>query len=405
MKKITAIILATILIINGIVLMCLPASAESLDDNLVIHYDFKGDTLEEALTDKSVNGNVKDNLGVKSGATDTVADICTWDKENGTITNDKLQGRSVQAANSEDIRCLATRNATIFMRFKVQQFDDTNNTYLFSMRANWTNWSGLSLYVSANYRAIFANCYWNAGSGVQNYFFTPNYLVQDEDVYVNVALTIEPVDGQSYASVTAYYCFGEPTGTKDWIKGNSRNINVNNNGTANSPLSFFAMPAEQAGSGIVTFDDFRLYNKTLTPDEISSIFVSDTFDTIHTVGVQKKAGTAANTTDVRFLAITDYLEADAVGFKVEASYKDGGVLKTMSTPKFYESNKVYKSVVAMGSSVSAESLGGKYIVALVILGIPDSYTDVTFTVTPYRLYGDAKIYGDTVTVALDDIAF
>ena len=40
-----------------------------------------------------------------------------------------------------------------------------------------------------------------------------------------------------------------------------------------------------------------------------------------------------------------------------------------------------------------------------ILGIPDSYTDVTFTVTPYRLYGDAKIYGDTVTVALDDIAF
>ncbi len=183
------------------------------------------------------------------------------------------------------------------------------------------------------------------------------------------------------------------------------NLKIKTNGTANSPLSFFAMPAEQAGSGIVTFDDFRLYNKTLTPDEISSIFVSDTFDTIHTVGVQKKAGTAANTTDVRFLAITDYLEADAVGFKVEASYKDGGVLKTMSTPKFYESNKVYKSVVAMGSSVSAESLGGKYIVALVILGIPDSYTDVTFTVTPYRLYGDAKIYGDKVTVALDDIAF
>lgn len=405
MKKITAIILATILIINGIVLMCLPASAESLDDNLVIHYDFKGDTLEEALTDKSVNGNVKDNLGVKSGATDTVADICTWDKENGTITNDKLQGRSVQAANSEDIRCLATKNATIFMRFKVQQFDGTNNTYLFNMRANWGNGSGLSLYVSDNSRAIFANCYWNASSGVKNYFFTPNYLVQDEDVYVNVALTIEPVDDQTFASVTAYYCFAEPTGTEDWIKGDSRNINVNNNGTANSPLSFFAMPAEQAGGGIVTFDDFRLYNKTLTPDEISSIFVSDTFDTIHTVGFQKKAGTVANTTDVRLLAITDYLEADAVGFKVEASYKDGGVLKTMSTPKFYESNKVYKSVMAMGSPVSAESLGGKYIVALVILGIPDSYTDVTFTVTPYRLYGDAKIYGDTVTVALDDIAF
>lgn len=411
LKKLTALALA-LFTVSGIAVSGLGVSAEdastteSLDSYLVTHYDFKGETLEEALTDKALAGSVKDNLTVKNGATDTVADICTWDSVKGTLTNDKKQARVVQAANSADIQAIANGNATVMLRYQLKQFDTSGaNAPLFNMRSSFTPANtGLSLYVSNN-RQFFSNCCNNSTNKVANYFYTDQQTITETDVYMNVALVIGETDSNGLASVDLYYCYGEPVSTTDWTKGKTQSIYVGCNGSKTSPFGLFTMPGESnTPTSIVTYDDIRIYNRALTLQQVNSVFVENSFDTVHAVGVQKKVN-ADKTTDVRFLAVTDTLDADAVGFRVDCSYKDStGQTVTMPAPKDYQTTTVYQSVLAAGSTVSATTYNSSYIAALVVSGIPEAYTDVTFTVTPYRLIGETKIWGDTVTVALSDLS-
>ena len=76
MKKILAFIL-TVCTVASLAALQFPVSAgaEDINDHLVVHYDFEGETLEERLSDKAPVGtpdnleewasNAKDNVGGK----------------------------------------------------------------------------------------------------------------------------------------------------------------------------------------------------------------------------------------------------------------------------------------------------------------------------------------------------
>lgn len=95
----------------------------------------------------------------------------------------------------------------------------------------------------------------------------------------------------------------------------------------------------------------------------------------------------ATTTSVRIVAVIDSLDFSEVGFKIAAKYTDAdGVEHVGQNTLDKSSNTVYTAITAAGDTVTAEELGGKYIVAIVVNDVPigDGIT-VTFDVTPYTV--------------------
>ena len=90
---------------------------------------------------------------------------------------------------------------------------------------------------------------------------------------------------------------------------------------------------------------------------------------------------------IRFLATVDTLYYSEIGFIVEAN----GVTKEISA------NKVFSSVMANGSTVTAKDEGGRYLTALVVKDITET---VTFRVTPYVVF-----FGERLVGASSEITF
>ena len=62
MKKLLSVILALLLFMSFSIMMVTSVSAGEVEDSLVIHYDFEGDTIEEKLKDKATAGQASDDL-------------------------------------------------------------------------------------------------------------------------------------------------------------------------------------------------------------------------------------------------------------------------------------------------------------------------------------------------------
>lgn len=102
------------------------------------------------------------------------------------------------------------------------------------------------------------------------------------------------------------------------------------------------------------------------------------------------------TYSARFLATLPTVEGlQKVGFTVTP--KSG---ETTGEAVDIEGNTVYDSVTALDATVTAISMGGKYVYALVINGIPmDAHGTVEYTVTPYVIDANGnRVDGITKTV-------
>ena len=135
-----------------------------------------------------------------------------------------------------------------------------------------------------------------------------------------------------------------------------------------------------------TVPGFRLMFSGTVNGEISMDNVSyKTFDgSINFVGAQKSTTVAAdNTYAVRFIGTVDSLDYTTVGFQIKATYTENGQTVTRTFNK--TDCKVYTSITASEAdnieSYTAEDLGGNYLIALSIYGIPVSAGDVTFEIT------------------------
>lgn len=117
--------------------------------------------------------------------------------------------------------------------------------------------------------------------------------------------------------------------------------------------------------------------------------------------VQSTTPTAGGTQSVRFIGALQTLQASAVGFEITATYLEDGVLKTKSWNR--ETGTVYTSVMATvdgeTTKVSANELGGSYVVAIAVENVPVGIGQIDFTIRAYLTVDGVKAYSEAMTVS------
>lgn len=297
MKKIFAFLLSFLLV----AILLAPAvptfageeESDAYAPHLVLHYDFKGDTVADALKDKATAGDVDDDLvaysaanknvdsnsdGIPDGTPDAVDSTnfsasFAVDSEKGTVTN-TLAGASLQAVSSADTQKLFG-TATWFFRFKI---DDVSGgeSWLLDMRYNTKSRRMLSISV-ANDGAIRSQA-----ARTKDKFNTHTYGAAgtiENDVYINFVLVMQQGDGSSGYNpdmiFTPYYSIGTPTSVEDWTALTATGaVGFRTDGLANNPLCLFNRwdGAETTGNTGITLDDVRLYDTVLEKNDIAAIF-------------------------------------------------------------------------------------------------------------------------------------
>ena len=416
MKKILAIIL-TVFTVANLFCFCVPASADAvapmvdINDNLVVHYDFEGSTTEEKLSDKAPQGTA-DNLSEwKGNAADAVGGKIVYD--NGTVKA-TADGGYLHTENANgDISALGGQS-TIFVRYKIPSystnivFADVYNKTI-SIRQAQVGVSGANkdaTNVIGGYGVSTGNKYLGYGLGSANALA---YRVLD--TYVNIAIVYNPTktvssetDGvKTYTGEITYYASVGMPG--DWFRlGTKTPTNTSDTLSEASDTMRLSILNNVSGGNTkegLVIDDFRIYNTMLNTDQLTSIIDTGSFDckynTMEVVGMQIAKKAESTNYSVRFIGTIDKLDADYVGFKVKAVYGNN----VESFEKTYTTTTVYTSIIADDETVTPYTeWQSKYVVVLPINNIPDSYGDVTFTITPITVDGET-VSGATQTYTVN----
>ena len=116
-----------------------------------------------------------------------------------------------------------------------------------------------------------------------------------------------------------------------------------------------------------------------------------------TVAGMQYTAPANNKQSIRFIADLFTLDAEEVGFEVSAKYKVGD---TVNEDKKWnvKSTVVYSSINASENGtvrpVTAEQLGGKYLVAISVDGVPTNIGQIDFHVRSYMIVDGVKQYSE-----------
>lgn len=312
MKKGISLLLTMITVLSLLIIGLVPTSAEApvnLNDHLVIHYDFKGTTVAEALTDKATAGAVKDDLVAytatnkntytadpDTGAitfngtpdavdSDNFKNSFSIDLEKGTATN-IARGASLQSPNSVDTQKIYSENgATWFLRFKIEDVDRAaemtgGETRVLDLRLTGNNgYCMFAVTVGADGKFYTQMARNNSKRNTYTYSTVLQGIVKD-DTYVNFALVMKKGAAEGYndaISLVPYFSVGEPTSANDWVAlTEAPNSPFMINGLTTNPLSMFdrwdcANVNDSNNNYGLTIDDVRLYDTILTQDQIASI--------------------------------------------------------------------------------------------------------------------------------------
>ena len=414
MKKLLALIL-TVFTVANLLCVCIPVGASTettatdINKNLVVHYDFEGATAEEAMKDKAPAGSTKDDLSIAlSNGNTPSATAMTFDLENGTVKRGDIWAK-LTAAASDDVLAL-TDKATVFLRFKLPKLDanypllDLYNTTDNVAQARFqTNGTGDGMTFVGGYRAK---------TGYLAYAVS-TIPMRTTETYINLAVTIDVkatanADGTYTGDLHYYGSVGDLNENTAW-PGNWTKAPVNDANTLPAATDNFAFSvlgyATTAGKMDVILDDVRIYDRVLSLDEVKSIRLEKPVETnpnvLESVGMQCSKTAGSDSYSARFIGVIDTLDADAVGFKVSATYNDG-TKNVTSAEKTYMTTSVYTSIVAGSETIVPDSKWGcKYIAVLPINNIPDSYGNVTFTVTAITVVDGVTTYGATQTYTVN----
>ncbi len=311
MKKTVIMLLLAALAITGMATPLAFAEEAQVDltelsSHLVVHYDFEGENVGDALIDKSNGGSVKDNLIAytpnnknTAPSTDTVtptavddtsfASSFVIDPVKGTAKN-LVASATLQAKSSADVRSLYSRDeqnnvgaATWFVRFKIDDVD-LAETRLVDMRVNNSGGRMFSILVNTNGQLI-TNAARTASKNNTYIYTTAESGKVTDGMYVNFVLVMETGTGTSGYTTdvkyTPYVSYGTPTKAGDWVALTGTDfVSFRTDRLSDAPLSLFDR-YDGAGSNnsSLTYDDVRLYNKALTVDEMQAMFAAGSFDT------------------------------------------------------------------------------------------------------------------------------
>ena len=414
MKKLLALIL-TVFTVANLLCCAIPVGADTaatstdINKNLVVHYDFEGATAEEAMKDKAPAGKTADNLSVsKADGTAPVASTVTFDLENGTVKRGDIRAQ-LTAAASDDVLAL-TDKATVFLRFKLPKLDQNypllelkNMTDNVSQACFKTNGAGDNMSFVGGYRTK---------TGLTPYAVS-TIPMRTTEAYLNLAVTIDVKatdngNGDYTGTLRYYGAVGDLNENTAWL-GNWTKNPVNDANSLPADTDNFAFSVlgyvTDAGKMDVILDDVRIYDRVLSLDEVKTIRLEKPVETntniLESVGMQCSKAAGSDSYSARFIGVIDTLDADAVGFKVTATYNDG-TKNVTSAEKTYMTTSVYTSIVAGSDTIVPDSKWGcKYIAVLPINNIPDSYGDVTFTVTAITVVDGVTTSGATQTYTVN----
>ncbi|MBQ8214268.1 MAG: hypothetical protein IJZ80_09685 [Clostridia bacterium] len=429
-KRLLAPVLSILLIAAMLIpLTILPASAveenTSLDNNLIIHYDFEG---ENPLADKATAGASTDDLtayiqtGANKSAAMTDEQFETYFKvKDGVITSADgpltteaatpvaialvTAEASTNDGKSKDLYSVTKDNTTTDVTWVVRySIAEVGNYAIFD--SDHSSNASLTYFLRSdrNTRLYYSN---GTKGGSTNSAFTNGY---SKDTWLNTAITRKyDTNSQKWTfTVVTYNDAMTAVLAKQTIEGQS--IYATDWGR----LSLFAVVNEKtftketsAGQAIynvaqqLSIDDFRIYNVALADEQIETLIADELVDkgvktaNVKTEGVQIKEDnkgtddTADDTFSVRLIAQIKGKNYSTAGFKVTASYTG-----QEGTPaeKDLAVTVAYQSLNAQGYEGIITPDEGYYLIAVVIKDIPAAHKDsLSFTFTPYAVGSDDKL--------------
>lgn len=404
MKKRISLFLIAILLFC----LCIPAGADhvtpnksELDQALIVHHAFDGTTKEEWTADTATGGKSKEVLTAVGTTVDGMTSV------SGTATTLAYLGGGTNAtAKGQDFVGNTTGAFTFYLSFRLNATDAANIGSGFCDTFMLNSTKDIRIFTSGlNATTKSADIYFmtseNGGcSTAVKIGSMPIGVGEEKTAFVRVALTMKY---DTAAGAWSYAALLSADGGNTWTE----TVKNGCTGTADFFLSTSAgnrwmKLGNQNAKRVNTaqdFDDFRIYNKVLSADELKA-HLGVTGAVFH--GVQSTAVSETGTYGVRFIGSIDSLDYSRVGFRVTA--EDGE--KVWDIP----SSTVYDTLLGSTEdgivSYSAAALRGEgcYLFALTVRNIPartDAGNDrtITFTVTPYTVSSDGvRTEGRTYSV-------
>ncbi len=388
MKKVFSLALALIFVFSVFSAIPVSATTESIDDNLVMHYDFEGADSTEAMQDKAQSDKTQENLKTDNSA------AFSFDLENGTVKNTvraDTTTKNCMFSYMKDTECHdALLSSTWFVRGKLEDTNQTGSALFVSTFDKGACPFQLS-YDIANERLTFTfHGTPVGGSKAQWINKTVDYSISDITNYVNIAASVYVDESVYYLDV--YLSAGLPQTASDW-KDAVTGFEIGSLSDISSHrYCYFFGRNQTTDAKDVKLDDVRLYNGKLTKDQIATIIPNGSFDmseiaSLYGTQYNKIADNDDNATNdkynVRFVGTVgaNFTNYAKVGYEIVLS--GTGVESKKFT---LSSAQVFTSILGSDRSgisqeYTATALGSTGLFALTITNVPmeyDTYTIKTF---------------------------
>lgn len=394
MKKTVCLILF-ISIIMGAFAIGSSASGELLNDHLVTHYDFEGESEEERLSDKAPAGKSQDTLG-KSGEveiTDGVAHIHSTANEYLFANGSRAEGDMYDF-----------KNKTLMFTAKIDGNGATSVT-------SFMEKDNVLRYTIANADALYQISlnYWVDGSSIASGNIDDAYAQSEYRTYA-ISFDTESKEGKA---ILKFYMSAveEPKSASDFIL-----LYTDEKDFTDADTTFSSDKHLYIGKRFshiskdrkleTYFKDIRVYDKVLSSEELLNA-TNGSADSEYEaakapaqfVAVQTAVG--ESTYCVRFVGTVDSAEYSGVGYEIIADTGDAAYKFVKTGTEVY--TKILASTQSGITEYTAEELNGKYLFALTVTDIPKTEETVTFTVRPFVVTSSGEtVYGTEKSVTCDN---
>ncbi len=345
----------------------------TINGNLTAHWDFEGDTLEEQLKDKAPAGSSDDDLVAQTSGADsiTVADgIASIKPDAGTALWLNM------SSGSSDVRM--TENTTLFIKFR---FSGTNSGH-----ADILQMEGLYRifrHANGDLRVILDSVKDSSGTAIT--LISPQQISPDQDIYF--ALVSNANTTAKTFKATMYFSTDGVNYTKTEFSYENMTLSFGGGrGTAKTHGMYIGNHRLKKDPGLdYQYDDIRIYNRSFSAQEVSQITRLDPAAPV-VIGSQETAP-VGDVQSIRLISAINSKEYTEAGYTVKVRYNNGAedVEKTLNK----SCAAVYKSLTADAGDgiveISAESLGGTYLLALTIDKVPCNQGKIQFEVTSYAI--------------------
>lgn len=390
MKRITALLILIALLCPVLTAATLaatdaPAQPAQLNDSLVTLLDFTGDTDKEQKKDKAPAGKAYDSIAVIGTA--SIADGIA------TVPADVGAYLSIKATDSSDIYDL--KNKTLIFRAKMTPVQTPG---------------AVTAFVDAPALSI------TQANATTNYQMTVTPRIDNTNKAHMVTGAFASTEDCTYAismaedtdAKTITFSFYQSKKTAEFTLLDTwsetyTDASATLQKTGNWIFGKRSNKLDKVSSSAFEFDDIRVYSKPLTAADLTAVATGEA-DRAYAAAqadvqlVAYQTAGRADSYDIRFIGTVGSTEHSAVGFEILAVYDNG------SRRFCRESSTVYTSLLGVSENgitekVTVEDMGGTYLVALTVTGIPRSVGSVSFRVRPYTVDTNGnKAYGTEKTV-------